>query len=240
MKRILAILIACFLAAVLFSGCGKTMDDDEITTAAEVTTTAAETATQAPVTTTEVTTTTVETTAKQSTRVKTEGGLFDKETFDIYNDGTYHIKTRTKTDAGVVVMDVYVKGKQMASEMEVAGTPMRTVFKDGMAYVIMDAAKMVMKSEADPSITAAVGAPNRDAMKYIGNGKADFAGRNLDYEEYADGETRTFYFAEDGELKGVRTVDSKKTLDMEILALDKKVPDSVFVIPSDYMVMGSP
>jgi hypothetical protein len=76
------------------------------------------------------------------------------------------------------------------------------------------------------------------SLTYIGGGSGDFNGRTYNYNEYKDiNGSQIFYYMDGGSLKGMRTVENGETVDIEIIAFDGNVSDSVFDIPSDYEII---
>jgi len=165
--------------------------------------------------------------------------------FKTFSSGTYHMKT-TMSDGGVKAdMDTYIKGGRIATVISTQGETMRTVVKDKKNYIIMDSQKMIMITAANAAMQNASGAGTIDPnmFTYTGSGTANFAGKNLPYEEYtvkADNKTesKSQFFIDGDKLVGIRSIVPKqKAVDLVILALDQNVPDSVFVVPtSGYQV----
>jgi hypothetical protein len=243
MKRILAILLSCFLATALFASC--TIEESINPTSTASGSAAPETTGEMKSTSgvvseaSDATEATSSTSPETSAKTKAAGeGTLTKDILDIYSGGKYHLKYKMKTAAGDTAADTYIKGDKMATEMVIAGIATRTVISDGFAYLIMDAAKMVVKSAYDSANAAASGVADPSNMRFAGSGKEEFAGESLDYEQYDSNGVQTYYFVKDGGLKGIRTVNRGVTTDMEILSIDKKVPAGVFDIPADYTIMG--
>ncbi|MDR2687254.1 MAG: hypothetical protein LBB75_05835, partial [Oscillospiraceae bacterium] len=76
--------------------------------------------------------------------------------------------------------------------------------------------------------------PDLAAMRFIGSGRADLLGEELDYDKYSAEDYHAFLFVKDGTLKGIRYAADGFTNDVEYLIMEKEVPDSVFDIPADY------
>jgi len=149
----------------------------------------------------------------------------------IFTSGTYHMKASV-TDNGVRSdMEVFVKGNRVASLVSSQGETARIVVRDNKTYMIMDSAKMILITPMqDASQTGAV---DTSGMTFTGSGTANFAGKNLPYEEYTHGSEKTQFFYDGNKLAGLRTiVPGEGNSDTVISVLDQNVPDSAFNIPS--------
>jgi len=153
--------------------------------------------------------------------------------FNMFNNGTYHMKAKMDTASGVMEMEIYTKNGMSASLINAEGESIRVIVKDNKSYMIVDSEKMIMVSDVTEDESS--GVLNTAGMNYIGSGEAMFGGKNRYYEEYAgdDGEKIQF-FLDGNTLVGIRSLNAGETGDMEILELNKNVPDNVFDIPSDY------
>jgi len=208
MKRIPAILLAMLFAMALFTCCTPKAGD---------TGKPAET-TQAPV---------------GALGALTEG------IFGIYTiGGTYHVKyVGEMAGGGLTTTEVYAKGGNLALMWPDDPDYNREIIKDGRCYQVNDNQKTVMNMPLD-GIAGCPVPPDTAALRYVGSGKADFQGEELDYDEYShrDG-FQAIYFVKDGVLKGIRNAeDGFADVDVEYLVFEKEVPDSVFEIPADYTV----
>jgi len=133
-------------------------------------------------------------------------------------------------------MDSYAKNDMSAVLFTSEGMDLRVVIKDGKSYTVLDEYQTVMVQDADQGDAGYGG--NTDDMTYIGEGSGDFLGKTYKYDEYKDKDgDRFFYYVDGGALKGIRSIVGGEAADVEVLALDKNIPDSVFNIPSDYDVM---
>jgi hypothetical protein len=158
--------------------------------------------------------------------------------FNIFDGKNYHMKARTSFQGMEVVTDTYIKGDMIATVSDTMGMTTRSVQRDNMIYVIMDATRTVM---AMP-ISASSGNPSEEPLRttgmvVTGSGTARFDGRNLPYEEYSlagDSSVKLQMFIDGNNLAGIRTITSGMTIDMVVLALDQNVPNSVFEIPAGY------
>ena len=158
--------------------------------------------------------------------------------FNIFKGEKYHMKARVNAMGMTIDMDAYLDGELMAGTVDVMGTSARVVVRDGKAYSILDAQKIIMVGPIGDELEAA--RIETDGMVYSGSGTASFAGSTVSYEEYSNGDgAKVVYFMRGSELAGVRTVvPGVGTVDIEILVLDQNVPANVFEIPSGYGVMN--
>ena len=173
--------------------------------------------------------------------------------FNMFDGKNYHMKTKTiiegaelppEAAAMDMISEIFIKGDMMATVSEVMGMISRTVTRDGMMYVIMDATRTVMV------IPASSDNPSEEPVRtsgliMTGSGTARFNGKNLPYEEYSlsseEGYTiKMQWFLDGNNLAGIRTITREMTIDMVILVLDQNVPNSVFEIPAGYQRMEIP
>jgi len=164
---------------------------------------------------------------------------------NMFDGKNYHMKARTNFQGMEMVTDTYIKGDMVASVSETMGISTRSVQRDNMMYIIMDASRMYMVMP----ISASSGNPSEEPIRtsgliLTGSGTARFDGRNLPYEEYSitsEGYTvKMQWFLDGNNLAGIRTITIEMTIDMVILALDQNVPNSVFEIPAGYQRMEMP
>ena len=223
MKRIFAVLLAMTLAAALFAGCGAATEEGGETTAAPRTTSAG-----SP----EVTATPEETHG--------ELGPLTKGIFAIYTaGGTYHVKyVGPMAGGGESTDDIYAKGGNLAL-MAPGEEYNRMIIKEGYYYQVNDDRKAVIKTPLD-DIAGYPIPPDTAELRYIGSGRADFKGEELDYDEYYHSAGfQAFYFVKDGVLKGIRHAENGFAfVEVQYLVFEAEVPDSVFDIPANYTVTG--
>ena len=164
----------------------------------------------------------------------------------MFDGKNYHMKAKSDFEGMEIIVETYMKGDMTATVSETMGMSTRSVQRDGMMYVIMDATRTVMVMP----IPASSGNPSEEPVRtaglvMTGSGTARFDGRNLPYEEYSlsieGGSAKSQWFLNGNNLAGIRTIVSAdgitQTVDMVILALDQNVPNSVFEIPDDYPIM---
>ena len=165
-----------------------------------------------------------------------ETGSLTAGIFNIMKSGTYHMIMKSE----YAEIDIYAKNGMMAELMNMEEIDYRIVIRDGKYYTIMDEYEMVMVAEASPDDSYVPGASEASNLIYIGEGSGEFNGKVYKYDEYADeidGDYFYYYFVDGGDLKGIRTVMYGVPSDIEILAFDKNVPDSVFDIPANYYII---
>ena len=173
----------------------------------------------------------------QTTNPSSDTGNLTKEIFEYLNDDTYHMKMNIIAFGEENVVEIFVSNEMTATVVSFDGMDMRMVVKDGKSYTVADEEKTVYVTDADTDgDTEFLG--DTDDMTYLGEGSGDFRGKTYKYDEYrdADGDL-VFYYVDGGALKGIRTVVGGEETDIEIITLDKIIPESVFDIPSNYEVM---
>ena len=224
MKRIFTILMVMILATALFTGCTKNSggtDAPRTTQAPEIT--------QPPEG------------PKIPQAPNGELGPLTRDILAIYNggyeSGSYHVKFAGEESSN----EIYVKGGNIALLFE-ADDELREhhILKDGYLYTVLDGQKRVTKTALDKANISYPSPPDFAAMSYIGSGKAEFMGEELDYDEYYQHNLkhRELFFVKDGTLAGIRYDVGGFTNDVDYLVFEKEVPDSVFDIPADYTVVG--
>jgi len=224
MKRVFPILLAMTLAAALFAGCGKTTTDAHRTTMAASTPGGAA--------------------APQETQPPTGAlGPLTKDIFAVYTEGgTYHVKhVGPMAGGGELTEDIYAKGGSLAWMYPDSPDDYRAVIRDGWFYEVNDAQKTARKIPLE-EIAGYPVPPDSAALRYVGSGRADFKGEELDYDEYSHAAGfRALYFVKDGVLKGIRyTEDGMADIEWEYLVFEAEAPDSVFGIPADYTELKFP
>lgn len=154
--------------------------------------------------------------------------------FDLIKSGTYHIKMAMKSDQMDAVVDIYAKNKMTAAVTDIMGG-MRIVNKNGKTYNIADAFKTVSVTQADARGDFFVIA-DETKLTYVGEGSGEFKGKIYKYDEYRfENGMKMYYFMAGADFVGLRTTDTDGSVtEMEVLAFDQNVPDSVFEIPKDY------
>ena len=162
---------------------------------------------------------------------KTKFGPKTESHMKTFSGGTYHMKAHMTEGGTRTDMEIFTKGGRIASTVSVKGETTRIIVRDNKTYMIMESAKMIIVTAMqDASQTGAV---NTSGMSYTGSGTANFAGKNLPYEEYLSSGTKTQFFYDGNTLAGIRNILSDgKTADTVVTALDQNVPDSVFTVPS--------
>ena len=155
-----------------------------------------------------------------------------------FKGGSYHMKAKIIGGGTETPMESYVKTGMTAATMEAQGQTIRMIMRDNKTHMINDAEKTVMVMPTQPGLgnTPEV---NVNSMSYIGNGTADFHGKNLPYDEYIqDVGGTTQFFVDGNKLAGMRNINGGVVADVVILEFDQNVPDSVFEIPAGYTQMS--
>jgi hypothetical protein len=161
-------------------------------------------------------------------------GNLTKNIFEIAKSGTYRMEFSI---IGENINDNYAEYAK--DGMFAIDIGMRTIYKDGKSYLIMDAFEIVMAEDAEPDEEIERFLPEESTLTYIGEGSGEFKGKTYKYDEYLNDKGLTMYFyVDDGVFKGIQTIEANGSLtDMEIIAFDQNVPDSVFEIPAHYEIM---
>jgi len=170
-----------------------------------------------------------------------ERGSLTADIFNILSGDTYHMKYRgISGEVTDTVIEIYTKLGLTAILMNVDGMEIRTVMGDGRSFMIFDSEEFILASTtSEEDETSYVG--DTANLIYVGEGSGNFNGKTYKYDEYKDYSGGQYFYYVDSKtktLKGIRTVAADGTInEMEILALDKNVPSSVFNIPDNYEIM---
>ena len=155
--------------------------------------------------------------------------------FKMFSDGTYHMKAKMLGSGMESTVETYMKDGICAIVTEMQGISGKMILKDNKLYIINDETKMVMVSKTTPASKTIESGIKTAGMTHTGSGKAEFAGKNLPYDEYSNKEgNKAQYFLDGGKLAGIRTINDEMSIDIIILVLDQDVPDKVFDVPSSY------
>ena len=162
-----------------------------------------------------------------------------EDIFAAYTEGgTYHVKyVGPMAGGGLATMEIYAKGESIAMLWPDGPDYNREIIKDGYNYRVSDNRKTVVKTPLDDTITWPI-PPEITAMRFVGSGRANFMGEQLDYDEYShNAGFQAFYFVKDGVLKGIRhTEEGYGDIDVEYLIFEAEVPDDVFDVPIEYKI----
>lgn len=114
----------------------------------------------------------------------------------------------------------------------------RVIVKDGKAYIIDDANKMLVKmSTLDPATTSGMPTEYSD-MKKTDSGKEDVNGKNLPYDEYTIEGISVKYYTDGGQIYAIKTGMEDGSATMIIKNASKTIPDGAFNIPDGYQEMS--
>ena len=161
-----------------------------------------------------------------------QDGSLTEGILKIFGSGTFHMKVKAEG----VEMEAYVKNGMTAVAVDAEGMEdVRMVLRDGQHYMIYDSLQTVVVGDASEGFDFSGFGETAD-LKYISSGSGEFNGKTHSYDEYEDKGTRILYYAEDGNFRGMRTIEGNEINDIVFLALDGNVPDGVFDIPSDYRI----
>jgi len=164
------------------------------------------------------------------------GGL-TKDIFDIVDSGTYYLKLNIIiSDEDEVTMEFFAKNGMNAAYMDYGGMEMKFIEKGGKTYTVLYTFEMVIVADATPDDDVGYDI-KLENMVYIGEGSGDFRGRTYKYDEFRgqDGE-QIFYYVDGSALIGIRTISRGEISEVEVLALNKNVPDDAFEFPEEFEI----
>jgi len=180
---------------------------------------------------------------KQTSEPIEPGNTLTAGLFKRLDSGVYHMHMVIKNDDGEPTeIHCYAKDGNAVLAMDMMGSSVRMIYKNGEAYMLMDGLKMGYVMEYDLDEDAPFLA-NTSNLTYVGAGSGEFEGKTYKYDEYTNEKgSRLLYYVDDGELKGIRQIDQDGTVsDTEMLAFNKEIPDYIFDIPEDYEIVdGNP
>ncbi|MEL1136552.1 hypothetical protein AAC978_15375 [Desulfitobacterium sp. THU1] len=154
---------------------------------------------------------------------------------DMLQSGKYYMKYRTIIEVdgekSEAIMESAINGEDSAMISTMPEGKSHMVFRDNKTYLIDYESKTVLviksvESEADDLDT--------DGLLYKGNGKEDFLGKNLVYEEYTTSSGSMKYFFEGKKFVGMKVLAEGETVVMEILEMSDKYPADIFTIPANF------
>ena len=162
---------------------------------------------------------------------QTKFGTRTESFLKIFASGNYHMKASVTEDGVKSDMEVFAKDGKIASIITSQGETIRMVLRDNKTYLIMDSVKMILVTPMQD--TSEAGAVDTSKMSFTGSGTANFAGKNLPYEEYTEDHEKSQFFIDGSKLAGIRSIIAGgKPTDTVISILDQNVQDSAFTVPS--------
>jgi len=164
-----------------------------------------------------------------------QNGSASKVYFDMFNTNKYHMKATQVSSSATYDMETWVDGNKIATITNTNGESYHMIVENNTAYIIDDSAKTITTMGVNNNDLTGSDTVNVDGMSYVDSGTAEFAGKNLPYDEYSDGKYAKMQFFMDGnKLTGIRNIVSNGNIDIEISQIDQNIPASVFEIPSNY------
>lgn len=215
MKKIMTILFSAIFAAGIFAGCsGGTTDG------------------------------TKDEAEKGKSQTETGSDLLSTSFADIMKTGKYlmHFKTTVTSDNQNVTSDIIqaVDGGSMSMVTNTGEMSMHMIQKDKTVYVLNDDAKTYYKIAMDDTNTSGTTASVEDqkidttGITYVGKGRAELNGKEMDYEEYKTDQGTIRYYFDGGKLKAIVFKSDDLESVMEIIELSDKVTADMFEIPKGY------
>jgi len=220
MKKIIMILYAAIFAAGILAGCsGNTANNTANTTGSNGT-----------------------------SQTETKSDLLSTSYADIMKSGKYFMHYTT---------DTTVEGKTIKSETEMAvdgsnifmktiadGINTHMIVKDKTLYVFNDAEKTYYKmtiTNTGSGTTSSVKDEKIDTsgITYVGKGKAELNGKEMDYEEYKTDKGTIRYYFDNKKLYAIVIKFDDIETTMEIVELSDKVTADMFEIPTGYTEGGT-
>jgi hypothetical protein len=220
MKKIMTILYATIFAAGILAGCsGNTTNN-----------------------------TTNTTDSSGTSQTETKSDLLSSSYADIMKSGKYFMHYTT---------DTTVEGKTVKSETEMAvdgsSILMKTtadeinthmIIKDKTLYVLNDTEKTYYKmtiSDTGSGTTSSAKDEKIDTsgITYVGKGKAELNGKEMDYEEYKTDNGTIRYYFDNKKLYAVVIKSDDMETTMVIVELSNKVTADMFEIPTGYTEGGN-
>jgi len=155
-------------------------------------------------------------------------------------DGTYYFKYTTEMEIEGEKLET--KGSMasngtdfaMTTESSLGGEKQTTrmLKKDGVAYSIMDAQKMIMKMPNAAQMT------DYSKIVFVKKGKAEIKGKVRDYEEYKAENVTSRFYHENGNIFALESVVDGNTMLMIVDSVSQNPPADMFELPSGYSEMS--
>lgn len=173
-------------------------------------------------------------------------GRITDEIVRIMTSKRYTMKTKTYVEIlgreFEVESTLAKNGAVAAMETDFGGMDTRLVMKEEKLYIIShDQRRILVVKGSD--LTNVPGGQNPDikleGIEYAGSGTGELRGQTYSYEEYTVEKGRIRFYFDNSRIVGMDYTMDQVTVQMEILSLEERVDDSMFIIPSDYPVTDS-
>ena len=206
MKKITSILFSVIFATGILSGCGSSANNASTSTSG------------------------------------TKSDLLSSSYADMMKSGKYfmHYKTKITVGSQTIYADTTMAtdGKSTSINGVTGEVKTHIIMRDSKVYMINDADKSYLKMDvpATGNVQSDTGTNKIDTngLAYIGKGKANLNGKELDYEEYkTDSGTMRYYF-DGSKLYGIGVKAGETEVIMEIIEMSNKITEDMFVIPTGY------
>ena len=167
-------------------------------------------------------------------------GMLTGRIMEIFESGTFHLlMIALNNEFAGDGTEMYSKDGVLAFISEFEGEPTRFITRDGTTYMVRDTARIVIQYDAQGGDDE--WPYNTSDLTYVRNGTEAFNGGTYEFDEYVDSAGgQYFYYVDGGRLIGMRIIDMvyNDTTDAEVLVFDQNVPDDIFDIPQDYLLIG--
>lgn len=227
-KRNLGILVVILLMSLILSSC-RTTEPDRPSTG----TPGENPVTEGP-------------SVPQTPEVPENPGRITDEIVRIMTSKLYTMKTKTYLEIlgreFEVESTLAKNGVVAAMETDFGGMDTRLVMKEEKLYIISHDQKRILVVKGS-DLSNVPGGQNPDikleGIEYAGSGTGELRGQTYSYEEYTVEKGRIRFYFDDSRVVGMDYTMDQVTAQMEILSLEERVDDSMFIIPSDYQVTDS-
>jgi hypothetical protein len=220
MKKIMTILYATIFAAGILAGCsGNTTNN-----------------------------TTNTTDSSGTSQTETKSDLLSSSYADIMKSGKYfmHYTTDTKVEEKTIKSEteMAVDGSNILMKTTADEINTHMIIKDKTLYVLNDTEKNYYKmtiTDTGSGTTSSVKDEKIDTsgITYVGKGKAELNGKEMDYEEYKTDNGTIRYYFDNKKLYAVVIKSDDMETTMVIIELSNKVAADMFEIPTGYTEGGN-
>lgn len=171
------------------------------------------------------------------------GDFASKEYITILANGTYYMDYSLFYDGMIISNEIAVDGDKIESRSNVNGSVSHTLFLDGNTYFLDDENKVYFRAEvsAEDGLSSSI---DYSAAKYITSGKEDIAiGEGYSYDEfscktvYGEDCGVKLYTNESGSFCAIVDYMGENSIERDIAAFSKEIPDGFFEIPKDYVLV---
>jgi hypothetical protein len=220
MKKMITILYSAIFAAGILAGCsGNTTNNTANTT-----------------------------NSNGTSQTETKSYLISASYADMMKSGKYfmHYTTKTTVEGKINETDCIsaYDGNNKSLIIDTDGMKIHEIVKDKTVYVLNDTAKTYYKITITDTGTGTTSSVNdlqvgTNGMVYVGKGKAELNGKELDYEEYKTDKGTIRYYFDNKKLYAIVFKSDEMETTMLIVELSNKVTADMFEIPAGYTEGGT-